>query len=97
MTLDNPAKYVDSDHEPYLRVHADDTGGYAIVTSKYVRTYRDGATAERVIAQVWKDGAVVQERWDMDHRSLETMFPQLVVSSDAPAPEIEPSPAYGFR
>jgi hypothetical protein len=95
MTLE-AAKYVDSEHGPYLRVHADEPGGYAIVTSKYLRAYCDGETADRIVAQVWKDGAVIQQRWDMDRRSLETMFPQLIVSRDAPDLEIEPSASCRF-
>lgn len=90
-------KCIDGEHEPYLRVCASEGGNYAIVTSKYTRSYRDGQTAERIVAQIWSDGAVLHDQWDMDLRSLEKMYPLLVVASDAPEPGIEMAPTPRFR
>ncbi|MCS4088473.1 hypothetical protein [Rhizobium sp. BK176] len=77
--------YVDGDHETYLQVRQSDDESYAIVTSKYTRTYRNGETAERVFAQIWSEGTILHQRSDMDIRSLETMFPHVVASSEPPA------------
>jgi hypothetical protein len=92
--IDRPTEksYSDGDPQPFLQVRTGEEGHadtIVIVSSIYDRTYRNGDTAKRVNYQAWRDGRIMHHQTSMDLRSLDTMYPKVIVHSKAAEQEVD--------
>jgi hypothetical protein len=90
---DRPAeKYTDGDPQPFLQVRTGEDGyadTFVIVRSIYDRTYLNGEIAKRVNYQAWNNGRILHQQASMDLRSLDTMYPKVIVQSEAAEPGVD--------
>jgi hypothetical protein len=85
-------RYTDGDPQPFLQVRTGENG-YAdtivIVSSIYDRTYLNGEIAKRVNYQAWNNGRILHQQASMDLRSLDTMYPKVIVHNEAAEQEVD--------